>query len=110
MPWTWLRDVRDRVDADVNIVIERHWIDGKDSSHREDVADLTLRLRDLQLGDTTNIAAVRSEWLGTGSYVVKVKVTEYADYGKHIRDVADVVSTSRADWVNTIKESVTPGP
>jgi hypothetical protein len=121
IPWTWFKDVRDRIDADVNIVIEGHWIDDKNSSHREDVADLNLRLRDLKLGDTTNISTVRSEWfpliprsqkpkLGTGTYVVKVKVTEYDDYGKHIKEVADVVSTNRVDWVNTIKKSFTPNP
>ena len=121
MPWTLFTDVRDRIDADVNIVIEGHWIDDKDVSHTEDVADLMFGLRDLKLGDITNISAVRSEWfpllprskkprLGTGTYVVKVKVMEYDDYGKYIKEVADVVSTNRVDWVSMIKKSFTPSP
>ncbi len=121
IPWTWFKKVRDRIDADVNIVLEGHWTDEHEVSHREDVADLHLHLRDLKLGDTTDISTVRSEWfpllprskkpkLGTGTYVVKVKVKEYDDYGKHIKEVADVVSTNRADWVNTIKKSFMPNP
>ena len=121
IPWTWLKKVRDRIDADVNVVIEGHWMDDNDVSHREDVADLHLRLRDLKLGDTTNISTVRSEWfpliprtkkpkLGTGTYVVKVRVTEYDDYGKLVTEVSDDVSTNRADWVKKIKDSLTPSP
>ncbi|MGZ9189453.1 MAG: hypothetical protein ACXW39_05290 [Nitrospira sp.] len=48
--------------------------------------------------------------LGTGAYVVKVKVTEYDDYGKLVNEVSDEVSTNRADWMNTIKKSFTPSP
>ncbi len=121
IPWTWFSDVRDRIDADVNIVIEGHWIDDNDVSRREDVADLHLRLSDLKLGDTTNISTVRSEWfpviprskkpkLGTGTYVVKVRVTEYDDYGKLINEVSDEVSTNRSDWVKKIKQSLMPSP
>ena len=121
IPWTWRMKVRDRIDADVNIVIEGHWLDDNDVSHREDLADLHLRLSDLKLGDTTNISTVRSEWfpliprskkskLGTGTYVVKVKVTEYDDYGKLVNEVSDEVSTNRAGWMNTIKKSFTPSP
>jgi hypothetical protein len=121
IPWTWLKKVRDRIDADVNVVIEEHWIDDTDVSHREDVADLHLHLSDLKLGDTTNISTVRSEWLpliprnkkpklGTGTYVVKVKVTEYDDYGKLVTEVSDEVSTNRTDWVKKIKNSLTPSP
>lgn len=97
IPWTWRMKVRDRIDADVNIVIEGHWMDDNDVSHREDVTDLHLRLRDLKLGDTTNISTVRSEWfpliprskkprLGTETYVVKVRVREYDDYGKLVTE------------------------
>jgi hypothetical protein len=121
IPWTWLKKVRDRIDADVNIVIEGHWIDDNDVSHREDLADLHLRLSDLKLGDTTNISTVRSEWfpliprskkpkLGTGTYVVKVKVTEYDDYGKLVNEVSDEVSTNKADWAKKIKQSLMPSP
>ncbi|TKB62702.1 MAG: hypothetical protein E8D48_08005 [Nitrospira sp.] len=121
IPWTWFKKVRDRIDADVNIVIEGHWIDDNDVSHREDLADLHLRLSDVKLGDTTNISTVRSEWfpliprskkpkLGTGTYVVKVNVTEYDDYGKLVNEVSDEVSTNRADWVKKIKQSLMPSP
>lgn len=121
IPWTWRKKVRDRIDADVNIVLEGHWTDDHDVSHREDVADLHLRLRDLKLGDTTNISTVRSEWfpliprtkkpkLGTGTYVVKVRVTEYDDYGKLVTEVSDEVSTNRADWVKRMKDSLIPRP
>ncbi|MGQ0557216.1 MAG: hypothetical protein ACT4PN_14875 [Nitrospiraceae bacterium] len=121
IPWTWRMKVRDRIDADVNIVIEGHWLDDNDVSHREDVADLHLRLSDLKLGDTTTISTVRSEWFpviprskkpkqGTGTYVVKVKVTEYDDYGKLVNEVSDDVSTNRADWMNTIRKTFTPSP
>ncbi|MDH4085055.1 MAG: hypothetical protein OEV99_16515 [Nitrospira sp.] len=121
IPWTWRMKVRDRIDADVNIVIEGHWMDGNEVSHREDLADLHLRLRDLKLGDTTDISAVRSEWFpliprtkkpkqGTGTYVVKVRVTEYDDYGKLVNEVSDEVSTNKADWVKKIKRSVMPTP
>jgi hypothetical protein len=41
--------------------------------------------------------------LGTGTYVVKVKVTEYDDYGKLIKEASDEVSTNRAEWMNRIK-------
>lgn len=121
IPWTWFKTVRDRIDADVNIVLEGHWVDDNDISHRADVADLHVRLNDLKLGDTTNIATARSEWfpliprskkpkLGTGTYVVKVKVTEYDDYGKLVTEVSDKVSTNRADWVTKVKNVLTPSP
>ena len=119
IPWTWFKKVRGRIDADVNIVLEAHWTDDNDVSHREDVADLQLRLSDLKLGDTTNIATVRSEWFpllprskkpkpGTGTYVVKIKVTEYDDYGKLITEVSDEVSTNKAGWAQKIKPIFTP--
>lgn len=121
IPWTWFTTVRDRIDADVNIVLEAHWVDDSDVSYRTDVADLHIHLNDLKLGDTTNIAAARSEWfpliprskkprLGTGTYVVKVTVTEYDDYGKLIAEVVDEVSTNRADWVMKVKNVLTPSP
>ena len=121
IPWTWCKKVRDRIDADVNIVLEGYWTDDHEVSHREDVADLHLHLRDLKLGDTTDISTVRSEWfpllprskkpkLGTGTYVVKVKVTEYDDYGKLVNEVSDEISTNRADWVHKIKTMLTPSP
>ena len=121
IPWTWRMKVRDRIDADVNIVVEGHWTDDHEVSHRADVADLHFHLSDLKLGDTTDISTVRSEWfpliprskkpkLGTGTYVVKVKVTEYDDYGKLVNQVSDEVSTNRADWVNKIKTMLTPSP
>lgn len=86
----------------MKIVIEGHWIDDNDVFHREDLADLRLRMSDLKLGDTINISTVRSEWfpliprskkpkLGTGAYVVKVKVTEYDNYGKLVNEVSDEV-------------------
>jgi hypothetical protein len=119
IPWTWFTTVRDRIDADVNIVLEGHWVDDNDVSHRMDVADLHVHLTDLKLGDTTNIAMARSEWfpliprskkpkLGTGTYVVKVKVTEYDDYGKLVAEVSDEVSTNRADWMTKVKPALTP--
>ena len=121
LPWTWFKKVRDRIDADVTIVIEGHWTDDNDVSHREDVADLRLHLRDLKLGDTTNISTIRSEWfpllprskkpkLGTGTHVVKAKVVEYDDYGKLVTDVSDEVSTNKAEWVKKIKTILTPSP
>ena len=121
IPWTWFAKVRDRIDADVNIVLEGHWVDDHHVSHREDVADLHVHLSDLKLGETTNISSVRSEWfpliprsqkprLGTGTYVVKVKVTEYDDFGKLITEVSDDVSTNRADWVQKIQTLLKPIP
>lgn len=121
IPWTWFKTVRDRIDADVNIVLEAHWVDDNDVSHRADVADLHVHLNDLKLGDTTNIAAVRSEWfppiprskkpkLGTGTYVVKAMVTEYDDYGKLVTEVSDEVLTNRADWMTKVKHVLTPSP
>ncbi len=56
LPWTWFKKVRDRIDADVNIVLEGHWVDDNDVSHREDVVDLHLHLNDLKLGEITNIS------------------------------------------------------
>ena len=119
IPWTWLKKVRDRIDADVNIVLEGHWVDDNDVSHREDVADLHIHLTDLKLGDTTNISTVRSEWfpliprskkprLGTGTYVVKVAVTEYDDYGKLVTEVSDEVLTNKTDWTHKIKTLLKP--
>jgi hypothetical protein len=119
IPWTWLKKVRDRIDADVNVVLEGHWMDDNDVSHREDVADLHLSLRDLKLGDTTNISNVRSEWfpliprskkpkLGTGIYVVKIRVTEHDDYGKLVTEVSDEVSTNKTDWTHKIKPLLKP--
>jgi len=119
IPWTWFKKVRDRIDADVNVVLEGHWVDDHEMSHREDLADLHLSLRDLKLGDTTNISEVRSEWfpliprskkpkLGTGTYVVKVKVTEYDDYGKLVNEVLDEVLTNKTDWTHKIKTLFKP--
>lgn len=119
VPWTWFMKVRDRIDADVNIVIEGHWVDDHEMSHREDLADLHLSLRDLKLGDTMNISKVRSEWfpliprskkpkLGTGTYVVKVKVTEYDDYGKLVNEVTNEVLTNKTDWTHKIKTLFKP--
>lgn len=121
IPWTWFKTVRDRIDADVNIVLEGHWVDDNDVSHRVDVADLHIHLRDLKIGDTTNISTARSEWfpllprgkkqkLGTGTYVVKVTVTEYDDYGRLVTEVSDEVLTNRTDWVKKIKNGLMPSP
>lgn len=123
VPWTWrwFMDVRDRIDADVNVVLEGHWVDDNEVSHREDVADLHLHLSDLKLGETTNISTVRSEWfpliprskkprLGTGTYVVKVKVTEYDDYGKLVTEVSDEMLTNKPDWMQKIKTFLRPSP
>lgn len=89
-------------------------MDDNDVSHREDVADLHVHLSDLKLGETTNISTARSEWfpliprskkprLGTGTYVLKVKVTEYDDYGKLVTEFSDEVLTNKADWTHKIK-------
>lgn len=119
IPWTWFTKVRDRIDADVNIVLEGHWVDDNDVSHREDVADLHVHLSDLKLGETTNISTARTEWfpliprskkprLGTGTYVVKVKVTEYDDYGKLVTEFSDEVLTNKTDWTHKIKTLFKP--
>lgn len=116
---TWFTKVRDRIDADVNIVLEGHWVDDNDVSHREDVADLHVHLSDLKLGETTNISTARSEWfpliprskkprLGTGTYVVKVKVTEYDDFGKLVTEVSDEILTNKVDWVQKIRTLLKP--
>lgn len=108
VPWTWFKTVRDRIDADVNIALEGHWVDDSDVSRRADVADLHIHLRDLKIGDRTNISTARSEWfpllprgkkqkLGTGTYVMKVPVTEYDDYGKLVTEVSDEILTNRTD-------------
>ncbi len=37
------------------------------------------------------------------AYVVKVRVTEYDDYGKLVREVSDDVSINRSGWAKMIK-------
>lgn len=119
LPWTWFKTVRDRIDADVHLVLEGHWVDDSDISHRADVADLHVHLRDLKLGEATDISTARSEWFpliprskkpkpGTGAYVLKVTVTEYDEYGKLVTEVSDEVSSNWAGWLTKVKNSLSP--
>lgn len=119
LPWTWLDSTQDSVDVDMNITIEGHWLDEKDTPHQEEIANLNLPLRAIKLATATDISKIKSEWFpllprtkltattfGTGTYVIKVKVTEYDDFGKRVKTLAEFVTANKDTLLNKLKDSL----
>lgn len=129
LPWTWFGISHETVDMDVNVIIEAQWLDENAVSHNEAVANLIIPLRKVPFGKpSTNKQAyqhVPSTWFapiprsilslkgdkgkqyGTGTYVVKVKVTEFDDFGKRVKKLSNYIESNRAGWVTKVKDAVT---
>jgi hypothetical protein len=130
LPWTWstFRTHRGKIDIDVDLTIEALWTDANKEIHNTAIASLTLPLRKLPLGGrwAPNVpGSLGTGWFqaiprsplwrdnktneqlyGLGTYVVKVKVREYDDYGKQVTRVADYVESNREAWVKQVRTSV----
>ena len=115
-PWTW--DNKAEIDLDVNVTIEAQWIDEQKKGHSEIVANLDLPMRGIRFGmnNEGSFSATPSAWFapipktsgGNGTYVVKVKVSEYDDFGKRVKKLSEYVESNRESWVSKIKSSLTP--
>ena len=127
LPWTWGNKAE--LDLDINVTLEAQWVDDKRKGHSEIVANLDIPIRGLAFGNNMNVSGgvqgfstTPSAWFpaipvtakeankdnksGNGTYVVKVKITEYDDFGKRVKKLSDYVESNRESWVSKLKTSL----
>ena len=127
LPWTWFYQKDENIDIDVHVTIEALWVDGQKDAHNIRIAELRVPLRGIslqgencsnkngsQLSDDSYSGwfsavprtVMPNRELGLGTYVVKVSVREYDDFGERVKQLAEYVDSNRDIWLTKFKNSI----
>lgn len=131
--WEWggfgLFPAKETFDADVEINVDAIWLDAKQKMHTENIAGLSVTLRGIKLpvdaGESSEVpsshfSALSSQWFpriprstlddaplpsGSGTYVLRVKVREFDDFGDRINQIKPLLESQRTnipEYVNIV--------